>query len=365
MRAALLTALPSDHLAVTEVPDPQPAPDELLLDVLACGICGTDLHIVAGHSYRPALPFILGHEPVGRVIAAGSQADAHWVGQRVTITLFVGDGTCAWCLAGDERLCPGLVSVTGVVGANGGFAERLVVRTAQVIPVPEALSNDVAAGLVDAGATAANCVRVSSGAAAPITVVLGGGPVGFLAAELLRMDGRPVLVVESNARRREALAHLGHDVVDRADALDIQPGIVIDAAGDPSLVGWALDALEPHGTYVLGGYGTVDSLDLAPAARKELSVLGVRSGRREDLERVMLLASQRHIHVPDAESWALGDIDDAFRALRGGQVAGKAVIESWRVSRPRRPSRSAAPISSCSAGRSWSERVHRPATPRS
>jgi alcohol dehydrogenase len=218
--------------------------------------------------------------------------------------------------------------VTGVVGANGGFAERLVVRTTQVIRVPEALPNLAAASLVDAGATAANCVRASSGSAASITVVLGGGPVGFLAAELLRMDGRPILVVESNDRRRDALSRLGHDVVERADALDVRPGNVIDAAGDPSLVRWALDALEPQGKYVLAGYGTVDSLDFAPAARKELRVLGVRSGRREDLERVMLLASREQIHVPEAQCWALGDVDDALRALRAGEVAGKAVIDS-------------------------------------
>src|SRR4051812_22098778 len=125
MRAALLTTIPTQHLESGEIPDPTPGPGELVIEMLACGICGTDLHILDGKSYRPELPFVLGHEPVGRVVATGSSEDADWVGRRVTMTLFTGDGSCAWCRAGDERLCPNLVSITGVVRANGGFADRL------------------------------------------------------------------------------------------------------------------------------------------------------------------------------------------------------------------------------------------------
>ena len=68
MRAALLEAIPTEHLPVRVLADPEPGPGQLLLDVTACGICGTDLHILEGRSYRPRLPFVLGHEPVGRVV---------------------------------------------------------------------------------------------------------------------------------------------------------------------------------------------------------------------------------------------------------------------------------------------------------
>jgi 2-desacetyl-2-hydroxyethyl bacteriochlorophyllide A dehydrogenase len=326
VRAALLTTIPAHRFEAGELPDPVPGPGELLLDVLACGICGTDLHILEGRSYKPELPFVLGHEPVGRVIAVGSSEDSQWLGRRVTITLFTGDGTCAWCRAGDERLCPAMVSITGVLKANGGFAERLVVRTAQVLPVPDSLSDDEAASLVDAGATAANSVRVANAAKGTLTVIVGGGPIGFLAAELLRAAGRESLIVQTSAPRREALAAIGHRVAASIDDVHETPGVVIDAAAAPEVLPWSLDVLEPHGTYVAAGYGSVEHLNLAPLARKEVAIVGVRSGRRDDLAHIVALAAAGTIRLPPISRWRLGAINDALVALRERHVPGKAVI---------------------------------------
>lgn len=327
MHAALLTTIPAHHLEAGLLPDPEPRAGELLLEVLACGICGTDLHILEGASYRPTLPFVMGHEPVGRVVAAGSREDESWIGRRVTITLFTGDGTCAWCVAGDERLCPNLVSLIGVLNANGGFAERLVVRTAQALPLPETLSDAEAASLVDAGATAANSVRVARPATGTLTVVVGGGPIGFLCAELLRAQDREVVVVQTSAPRRQALADLGHRVVESIGQVRGRPQVVIDAAGAPEVLPWALDVLGPHGVYVAAGYGRVEGLNLAPLARGELSVIGVRSGRRDDLAHIISLASERAIRLPPIACWPLSRINDALDALRARSVAGKAVID--------------------------------------
>jgi propanol-preferring alcohol dehydrogenase len=327
VRAALLTTIPAHHLETGVLPDPEPRPAELLLDVLACGICGTDLHILDGASYRPALPFVMGHEPVGRVIAAGSHEDEEWVGRRVAITLFTGDGTCTWCLAGDERLCPNLVSVTGVLGANGGFAERLVVRTAQAMPLPATMSDAQAASLVDAGATAANSVRVARPGKGTLTVVVGGGPIGFLCAELLRAHDREVVVVQTSAPRRQALADLGHRVVESIGQVRGRPQVVIDAAGAPEVLPWALDVLGPQGVYVAAGYGPVERLNLTPLARGELSVVGVRSGRRDDLAHIVALANEGAIRLPPITPWPLSRINDALDALRAHSVAGKAVID--------------------------------------
>src|SRR5437879_709779 len=115
------------------------APDELLLRVDACGICGTDLHILSGDSYRPALPFVLGHEPVGTVIAAGEAGGDRWLGRRVILTLFTGCGQCRECRRGQERICARLRSISGVLGVWGGYAESMVIRAAQAVEVPTAL----------------------------------------------------------------------------------------------------------------------------------------------------------------------------------------------------------------------------------
>jgi 2-desacetyl-2-hydroxyethyl bacteriochlorophyllide A dehydrogenase len=323
VRAAAIVSLPAETFEQIELPEPVPGDGEIVLEVEACGICGTDLHILAGSSYAPALPFVLGHEPVGRVIAAGD-SNGEWLGKRVAITLFTGCGVCALCRAGDERLCESLVSITGVLRRAGGFAERLLVRAAQAVNVPAELDPAAAASLVDAGATAANAVRRTPRDAEAL-VVLGGGPVGFLVAELLRAEGRDCVVVEPQEGRRRALEELGHTVVrgtedaPRADA-------VIDCAGVAEATAWALEALRPHGTLVVVGYGLLPSFDFSPVARKELAIAGVRSGRRRDLEHVLQLAAAGRIRLPAITSFPLARIDEAFRALRSHSVPGKAVI---------------------------------------
>jgi 2-desacetyl-2-hydroxyethyl bacteriochlorophyllide A dehydrogenase len=327
VRAALLTAIPTDRFVLADVPDPVPGPHEVLLAVAKCGICGTDLHILDGRSYRPDLPFVLGHEAVGRVIATGSPEDASLIGQRVTMTDFTGDGTCALCLAGDERLCPDLVAILGVRGRWGGFAERLVVPTPQVVPVPDGIPDEVVATLVDAGASAANSVRVAGLPAGSLAVVVGGGPLGVLAAELLRASDVRVIVVQTSEARRTAIAAMGHDVRPGVAAVAETPDGVIDAAGAPQVLPWALGALGPRGVFVAAAYGPVPDIDLSLASRKELTIRGIRSGRREDLMHVIDLVATGTIRVPPVRRWPLDAIDDALAALRARAVPGKAVID--------------------------------------
>ena len=327
MRAALLTEIPAATLHVEDLDEPQPEPGELLLEVLACGICGTDLHILDGSSYRPKLPFVLGHEPVGRVLAASSTEDDAWVGRLVTLTLFVGCGTCPACRNGDERLCADLRGISGVLHLRGGFAERMVVQVSQALPLPAGIGVIEAASLVDAGATAANSVRIAlqtdwDGSA----VVVGGGPVGFFVAELLRHAGRRLIVVQPSPARRATLENLGHTVVASLDEIMEQPSVVIDCAAAPGIVPWALERLVPRGVLIAAAYGPTDGYSLATLSRKELSIRGVRSGTRADLQRVVELAAAGAIRIPPISSWPLDEINDAITALREKRVPGKAVV---------------------------------------
>jgi 2-desacetyl-2-hydroxyethyl bacteriochlorophyllide A dehydrogenase len=266
---------------------------------------------------------VLGHEPVGRVIEAGGEALA-WLGARIAITLFTGCGTCALCQSGDERLCDDLVSITGVLARAGGFAERMVVRAAQAVSVPDELDPAAAASLVDAGATAANAVRRTPSDAA-LSVILGGGPVGVLVAEMLRAEGRACVVVEPQEGRRSALQSLGHAVEPGTESAP-RPDAVVDCAGAPEATAWALGALRPRGTLIVVGYGVLPAFDSAPIARKELTITGIRSGARDDLERALLLAASGRIRLPAISRFPLSSIDEAFRALRSGAIPGKAVI---------------------------------------
>jgi propanol-preferring alcohol dehydrogenase len=313
-------------MEINDSPTPRiEASDDLLLRIEACGICGTDLHILDGVSYQPTLPFVLGHEAVGTVVEAGSNA-AQWVGRRVTMTNFTGCGRCGLCRDGDERLCPDLVSITGVLGSWGGFADYARIHAAQAIEVPVTLSPIEVASLVDAGATAANSVRVAIGQSPKRVLLIGAGPIGFLCAELLRRAGIPLDVVHPSPLRRQALAAVGHNVVATFDELEPAYDVVIDCAGVPDVIAPGLARIGPKGAYLLAGYARAPDLDLAVVARKEGVVRGIRAGRRSDLESVIAAAADRSIQIPSITTWPLVAINDALDGLRSRAVSGKAVI---------------------------------------
>ncbi|MDL9980751.1 alcohol dehydrogenase catalytic domain-containing protein [Microbacterium sp. ASV49] len=326
MRAAQLTTIPAAGLDLSTVAPPMiTRDDDVLIAVSACGVCGTDLHILDGQAYRPQLPFTLGHEPVGVVVAAGSAA-AEWIGRRVTMTLFTGDGACELCEAGDERLCRHLRSITGVLGAPGAYAGIVRVHAAQLVPVPDALADAEVASLVDSGATAANSVRQALVRAPDRVLVLGGGPIGHLSAEMLREAGVVTEVVEPNPQRAGALAQLGHRVVPSIDEALPEPAVIIDCTGVATAFQQGINALAPRGLYLLAGYATVPDFDFGAVSRNEATLQGIRSGSRADLEHILDLAASRAIRLPEIHQWPLEQINDAFTALRAGRVTGKAII---------------------------------------
>ena len=331
MKAAVLRTLPATRLEITELPDPDVPPGSVLVQMSACGVCGTDLHIMSGESYRPELPFVLGHEPVGTVIAAAPGVDDAVVGRRVAAAIFTGCGACRPCRSGDERLCERGARVTGVLGPWGGFAGYLVLAADHLVEVPGALSDVTAASLIDAGATAHNAARVVLAAGRPgsaAMAVAGAGPLGLLVAELLRAEGFRPLLIEPSALRREAAVALGLAAVASVDQAGDLLEVIVDCAGVPEAVAPMLGRLTAGGLYVVVGYSVVPELDLAAVSRRELTIRGIRSGSRADLAGILSLAAAGTIRTPACQTWPLAGINDALAALRAGAVAGKAVILS-------------------------------------
>ena len=328
MRAAVLEQLPATTLRLVDLPAPEPEADWVIVEVRACGICGTDLHIMAAMSYLPTLPFVLGHEPAGRVIAVGQGVDPQVLGQYVVPSLFVGCGECAYCKAGDERLCPAGPRVTGVMELPGGFAERVALHKRQVVPVPAGLDPVQAATIVDAGATAANAARsLLTGRVPPGPyLVVGAGPVGILVAEILRSAGYQPTLVESNEARAVEAQRLGYSPLGSVSEVGWSCAAVIDCAADPAAVEHELRLLKPQGWYLAVGYSVVPQLDLAVVARRELVLRGVRSGSPADLADVFAQVTRGAVRLPKPSVWPLREINSAFTALRDQNVPGKAVI---------------------------------------
>jgi propanol-preferring alcohol dehydrogenase len=328
MKAAILEKLPSEQLVVGSIQGPTTSlsPPEMLIRVEACGICGTDLHIMEGKSYTPEFPFVLGHEPVGEVVAVGEAVSKGWLGKRVTMTLFRGCWNCEQCRQGNERLCPNLVSISGVLNRWGGYAEYMVIDERQAVDVPANLSSIEVATLVDAGATAANAVRKALEAGKKKTVIIGAGPIGVIAAELLHNEDVETVIVEVNHNRKEAAEKLRYRVLESIDELDFAPEIVIDCAGAPTIPKRSAEIIAPQGLFIAAGYTVVPEFNFAYVSRKELTLRGVRSGTRVDLEKTIRLLSEGKIRLPEIFTWRLEEINQALDALRQGNVSGKAVI---------------------------------------
>lgn len=208
MRAAVYGG--PGRIAVESRPILPPAPDQLVLEVRACGLCGTDVHILDGE--YPATPNIaLGHECAGVVVEVGAAVREFRPGDRVAIDPNTACRACAACRRGDGHLCAHLEALG--VTRDGGFAERCVVPAAQAYQLPDDMDFEAAAlaeplscclhGLDLAGVRSGNRV-----------IVLGAGPIGLLMTQLVRAAGAAwILVADPVASKRELAGRLGADLV--------------------------------------------------------------------------------------------------------------------------------------------------------
>ncbi|MEI6744296.1 MAG: alcohol dehydrogenase catalytic domain-containing protein, partial [bacterium] len=326
MQAAVLDEIPSQYPRIREVPSPSAAVGEVRVEVSACGICGTDLHILSGQSYRPTLPLVLGHEPSGKVVALGDGVTPSLLGKRVVPHLFLGCGTCFQCQKGDDRLCIQLRTILGIQNQNGGFAGSYVTAEKNCILIPDEISDFEAAAVVDSGATAFNAVRHLTDASKRDVVVVGGGPVGFIVAQILRDQGIEPWIVEPNEHRLAALVEVDHRAVMTREEIECSPTAIIECTGGSGVSSWAIDFLESQGQLILAGYAREPNFEMSQVARKELGIQGIRSGSRNDLIKVISMVGQRQIRLPELNIWPLADIDTALDAMRSGKVRGKPVI---------------------------------------
>jgi propanol-preferring alcohol dehydrogenase len=148
-----------EPLSLADLPDPEPGPGQVLLSVVACGVCRTDLHIVDGELGEPKLPLVLGHQIVGTVVGAGEGAERFSPGDRVGVPwLGWTCGECRYCLAGRENLCD-RARFTGY-DVDGGYAELAVADERFCFPVPPGLSDEEAAPLLCAGLIGYRALRL-------------------------------------------------------------------------------------------------------------------------------------------------------------------------------------------------------------
>jgi L-iditol 2-dehydrogenase len=300
VRAAVFTE--PGTIELTELADPRWAPDEVVVRVATCGICGTDRAIFRGEAFA-TLPVVLGHEFSGQVVEVGPEVTSISVGDRVAVDPNVVDGTCFYCRRGETNLCSGLTPLG--ITRPGGFAEFAAVPATNAYRLPESVSLE-AGSLVE---PLACCVRGTDQAAirlGDIVAVLGAGPIGCLLIQLARLRGAgTILAAEPDPSRRGHAVAAGADQVcapkdTHAALAELRdPGaadVVIEASGRAQAAEGAFSLVRRGGTVLLFGvYPEQEQIAVNPfrVNEDELRVVGSLNNPNTHQRAVDLLASRR------------------------------------------------------------------------
>ena len=195
MKAALLRKI-GEPLSLEELPLPQPGADEALLRVRACGIDGTDLKLLDGFGYVPELPFVMGHEIAGEVVACGANAHDFAPGDRAVVYNFVTCGSCVYCCTFHDQLCVNMRGIVGILDVPGGYAEYVCLPAQQLIRLPDGVSFADGATCCDAGMTALHAVDRADVNIGDRALVIGIGGVGSVVTQILSASGVEVIAVD-------------------------------------------------------------------------------------------------------------------------------------------------------------------------
>lgn len=231
MKALLLTEY--KKMQLTEVDEPEVGPNDVLVQVEACGICGSDIHGYDGSTGRRIPPLVMGHEAAGIVVATGSNVNDLPNGARVTFDSMVSCGSCRFCRTGDANLCDHRMVLgvsCGEYRRHGAFAERISVPRRIVYQLPDSLPFEHAA-LVEAVSVAVHAANVTPIVLGDTAVVVGTGMIGLLTVQAVRAAGAArVIAVDLSDKRLAVAKELGADDILRADQCDV-PAVVRELAG--------------------------------------------------------------------------------------------------------------------------------------
>ena len=277
-----------DEVQLQDRPEPAPAAGEVVLEIEAVGICGSDMHAYHGHDPRRKPGLVLGHEFVGRIVS--SEASGFEKGTRFTGNPLITCGICEYCAQGRNNLC----SDRSMVGMTrpGAFAEFMSIPAASLIAMPQAMPAATAA-LTEPAATAWHAIAVSQRALVrPLqecrVLVIGGGAIGMLAALLLgRLGVRSLEVTELNPLRRESVQrHARCATIDpRSQPLaESRYDFVLDAVGAKATRQQALAAVKPGGVIMhVGLQDWASEIDMRKLTLAEITLLGTYTYTTSDL----------------------------------------------------------------------------------
>jgi 2-desacetyl-2-hydroxyethyl bacteriochlorophyllide A dehydrogenase len=331
MRAAVLTKF-TRPLEITEVPTPEPSDDEVLIRVRATGLCGTDLKLQGGaFGDSTPLPIVPGHEVAGEIV---EDTDGLRAGQRVSCYVYETCGSCLWCRAGRQTLCPHRVRIG--LERNGGLAEFAVVKRANLLPFSDELSFESAAVCMDAVASPWGALhgraKIRQGER---LLVAGAGGLGINGVQIARAAGCLVAVVDPVASHRDLALESGAELAVAPEAAeeirawsDIGVDVALDTSGARAGFDTAAAALRPGGRVVCCGYypGTEYGLDSARLVLKEIDVMGSVSASLPLARDALHAVETGVVKPPIMKVLPLDAVNHALDTLRAGGVLGRMVV---------------------------------------
>jgi L-iditol 2-dehydrogenase len=326
MRVSALHA--PGQVVVEERPVPTPGPGQVLVHIVAVGICGSDVHYfrhgrIAHYVVRE--PLVLGHEAGGRIVAVGPGVDAARVGERVALEPGVPCRVCRECKAGRYNLCPD-VEFFATPPFDGTFAEYVCLAADFAHPVPDALSDDAAA-LIEPLSVAVWACGKGGVAAGSRVLISGAGPIGIMTAQVARALGATSITVSDIAPvRLAAAARFGATrTIDArsssASASGIEVDTFLDCSGSPAAIAQGITAVAPGGRVVLVGMGADEvTLPLGLIQGRELTITGTFRYANTYPTAIALAAAGRidldgmvtgHFSLDEAETALRQDTDPA------------------------------------------------------
>lgn len=325
MKAMVLEQV-GQPLVLVERETPRPATGQVLVEICACAVCRTDLHVVDGDLPNPKPYIIPGHEIVGRVVAMGTGVDGFQLGQRVGIP-WLGHtcGHCSYCMSERENLCdaPGFTGYQ----IDGGFATHTVADARYCFPIPEAYDDVHAAPLLCAGLIGHRALKAAG--TAQLLGIYGFGAAAHIVAQVARHQGRRVFAFTrpGDTQAQDFARSLGCAWAGSSQEPAPEPleAAIIFAPVGP-LVPLALKSLAKGGTLVLGG------IHMSPIPEMPYALLwgervirSVANLTRQDGIEFMDLAAQVPLEI-SVETFALEQANVALERLRAGQLSGAAVL---------------------------------------
>ena len=275
MKAAVIESVGT--AVVSEVPDPVPGPHDVVVEVAACGLCGTDLHILQGE-FAPSLPLVPGHEFAGEVVGVGGEVTGLAVGDRVAVDPSLYCHSCRYCRIGRNNLCERWAAI-GVTTA-GGAAQYALAPAANCVRLPEHVRTEDAA-LIEPLSCAVRGYDVLQSRLGAHVLIYGSGTMGLMMLELAKRTGASsVDVVDINPQRLETARLLGAsgygagpDELDRPGGWDV----VIDATGNAAAIQDGLNRVAKGGTFLQFGvadYATRVTIDPYRIYNEEITITG-------------------------------------------------------------------------------------------